>query len=39
MEDALSDAGELVFRIGAVAKATTDATGIAIDNLESAWES
>ena len=39
VEDALSDAGELVFRIGAVAKATTDAAGIAIDNLESAWES
>jgi len=39
VEDALSDAGELVFRIGAVAKATEDAAGIAIDNLESAWES
>ncbi len=39
VEDALADAGELVFRIGAVTKASEDAAGIAIDNLESAWES
>ncbi|MFQ5765908.1 MAG: phosphoribosylformylglycinamidine cyclo-ligase, partial [Rhodospirillales bacterium] len=37
VEEALSDSGELVFRIGAVEAAQSGEVGVAIDDLDSAW--